>query len=72
MLIIDNLKSSIFKRADNNFNLRRHVQMLLSYIREHFLAIQIINVWNCLPPSTDLTNCDAFIGSIDTVICVGF
>ena len=69
----NNLKSSIFKLADNNFNLRRHAFQLFgsrcySRIPEYFLANRIINVWNSLPPSTDFTNCDAFIGSIDTVL----
>ena len=72
-----NLNSSIFKSADINFELRRHAFQLsgsrcYSRIREHFLANRIINVWNCLPPSTDFNNCDAFIGSIDTVFFVGF
>ena len=61
MLTIADLNSSIFKRVDNNFNLRLHAFQLsgsrcYSRIREHFIANRIINVWNCLSPSTDYIN----------------
>jgi len=75
MLTID--ISNIFKRTCINFNLRRHAFQLsgsrcYSRIREHFFINRTINVWNSLPVSTDFTNCDAFIDSIDNVFLCRF